>query len=142
MIDRSPALVGEQNIPKMKNVKITVKGKQVPLSFGYGSQKRLGDFLGQDTYDGTAQKVAAAIQALADQEKENGKLPFDILDTLGFMILAAAGNDADFEMDDAVDAIFQDMEKVKDVVEAWADSMPKPKKGAEPQKKRTANRKK
>ena len=126
----------------MKNVKLTIKGKEVPLSFGYGSQKRLGDFLGEDTYDGTAQKVAAAIQGLADQEKEGGKLSFDILDTLGYMILAAAGNDAEFEMDDAVDAVFKDMEKVKDVVEAWADSMPKPKKEAAAQKKRTGSRKK
>jgi len=125
----------------MKNVKMTIKGKQVPLSFGYGSQKRLGDFLGEDTYDGTAQKISSIINSLADKEKEGGKLSFDILDTLGYMVLAAAGNGAGFEMEDAVDAILNDMDKVKEIVEAWADDIPVSKNENSSQKKRTAKKK-
>jgi len=120
---------------------MTIKGKQVPLSFGYGSQKRLGDFLGEDTYDGTAQKISSIINSLADKEKEGGKLSFDILDTLGYMVLAAAGNGAGFEMEDAVDAILNDMDKVKEIVEAWADDIPVSKNENSSQKKRTAKKK-
>lgn len=119
---------------------IKIKGKDVPLNFGYASQRRLGDFLGEDTYDGTAKKVAEALMGLADQEKEGGSLPFEVLDTLGFMILSAAGEDPGFTKDDAVDSMFDDMESMKVFVEAWADSMPKPKKGPTGQKKTTARK--
>lgn len=120
---------------------IKIKGKNVPLNFGYASQKRLGGFLGIDTYDGTAKKVAEALLGLADQEKKGGSLPFDVLDTLGFMILSAAGEDPKFTKDDAVDSMFDDMEKMKVFVQAWADSMPKAKNAPVQQKKTGAQKK-
>lgn len=119
---------------------IKIKGKNVPLHFGYASQRRLGAFLGEDTYDGTAKKVADALMGLADQERSGGSLPFEVLDTLGFMVLSAAGEDPGFTKDDAVDSMFEDMDGMKVFVEAWAESMPKAKNDAGVQKKTTARK--
>lgn len=123
----------------MKKVTIKVKGTTHDLKFGYASMRKLGDLLAIDTYDGTAQKIATVIESLAAQEKKGGQLPFEVLDVLGQMVVSAvSSDDVDFNKDDVVDVIFEDMAIIKPIVEAWAASMPKPKPEPAPQKKRKA----
>lgn len=110
-----------------KQIKISVNGTSYPMHFGYGANRRLGSYLGIDSYDGTVQKVIDVINQMSTQEKDGGKLPFETMDAIGYMVVSAIPKDAELEMEDVVDVLFQDMELIKKIFDAWADAMPRTK---------------
>lgn len=125
-----------------KATKIIIKNRSYTLKFGYGSTRLLGDFLGEDSFDGTADRVGKAVASLANQEKKGGVLSFETLDTLGYLILSGiqdheyvSKEDEPLTKNDCVDFIFENMEGLKSILEAYAESMPKPK--AKPVQKKT-----
>lgn len=121
----------------MGKLSLKIGAKAYPLQFGYASMRRLGELLSIETYDGTAQKIAKVFEALAKQEKEGEMLPFEVLDVLGAMLLSAIDGDDVPKHAELVDVALTSPEKLGPIMMAWADSMPKPKKTAAPQKKRT-----
>nr|WP_299385586.1 hypothetical protein [Allomuricauda sp.] len=109
-------------------VKIDINGTSYILSFGYRATRLLGSYLGEESFDGTIARIMNTMTSLGELEEsgdiESGKLPFEMLDTLGFLVLSTLPAGSDAELDDCVDFVLKNMEKFSEIMAAWVESMP------------------
>lgn len=123
-------------------LKIKIGENFYQVKYGYGALKLLGSMWKLPGFTEVAEKVAGLIPKDGDTAEI---LKFENLDLMADIIWAGISNaDTDgkvdyIDSDVIVDAIFQDMEILKDVFELFMASMPKAKQPVEPpKKKRTA----
>ena len=124
-----------------KKVSIKIEGKSYPIKFGYDAMEELGNYLGINSYDGTAAKIQVAVTSLAKNEKEGGSLPFETLNTIGYLVLSGITIENELSKGDIVDSLLNDIDVMKPIMEEFVNSIPKPKKAAAGQQKKTTPRK-
>lgn len=108
---------------------LKIGDKEYYLTFNYGQMVRLGKLLGNDTYDGTVNEVALAVQSAQQKEKQGASLPFKILNVLSRLAQSALTKEDALELDadTLADFFLHNMDELPLVIENWMQSMPKPK---------------
>lgn len=99
--------------------KITIKGVDYQIKFGYQAIKKLGNSLGTTGLDDTFQKVAESFSG--------NNIGFDQLDIVGKMTLYAAecgSGSVNFDEDEAVEEIIRNMKIFKVVMESFKEILP------------------
>ena len=123
---------------------IQIDGTDYPIKFGYGAIRNLGLWLNASGYDETIKKVNEILQKLTVAEKEGTGIPFEVTDTLGYLLLAGLDNagENDFEHTLLVDFVLSNPDSLTKVFELFMAAMPKAKpEKKSPPKKRTVPKK-
>ena len=122
-----------------KEVKISIGEHSYLIKFGYGAIRLMGKELDTKGYNETVQKVGAAVSSLSPDQKKTGQeydIPFEVLDVLVIITQAGIENaDKTQEIpagDDLVDAMLKNAEILTTVIQAFMESMPRPKETPEP----------
>jgi len=123
---------------------INIDGTEYPIRFGYGAIRMLGATLNAPGYDTTVKRVIDILKQLTLAEKEGQGIPFEVTDTLGYLLLAGLDNAAenDFEHTALCDFVLKNPESLKKVFELFMEAMPKarPEKKSLPKKRRPAKK--
>ena len=106
------------------NKEIKIQGEKYPIKFGYGAFRILGN-----------KWKCSGVQAVAKQfqnifpEGGSDDIEFEQGDMIGDLVLAGmenAGVDSTPEKDDIINEVLFDSDKLNVVMQAFADSFPKP----------------
>jgi hypothetical protein len=128
----------------MKNT-IKIDGKEYPIKFGYGAIKILGTYLETNGFDSTVLTVTDILQRLTDSEAQKVGIPFEVTDTLGYLVLCGLENaDSNFDLDHAeiCDFVLMNADILPDIFELFRLAMPQPKAQKKSPRKKTTPQKK
>lgn len=104
-------------------MKITIKNKNYQVVFGFGAFKILCKKWNEKTLTGLGKHLTKI------EFKEGEEPTLDQYDLIGQLALAGVENankDVSFTSDDLVDALFQNPSKIKELIETFVASYPKP----------------
>lgn len=108
----------------MSEIKVVIKGQEVPVVFSYAALKKLGEKWKINEVSG----VFARFSSFSSGEEPG----FNELDILGDVVQAGASN-AGYEIksEDAVDVLLKDPSKIQEILKVFIESLPIDKKKIE-----------
>lgn len=115
----------------MKKFEIKINGELHPIAFKYGALKLLGAYLNKEGYDATLAEVGRLFAVMNEAEKSGKSVPWDVTDSMVYMVLAAmhGGNpETDVDFDDVAHAMIEDVDLLATVFICFFEYQPKPKK--------------